>query len=641
MRLKEEGPVRALGAGNFPSAWLADFMAFCGGAPQVDFLEASPLCQQGEAPGYPGGRHVQAMALSPIGAGAGELFSDPQRMGENICIFGFELTAGEMAGIAAPDRKPCAATRSTGGAVEAFPRAAGALSYRSATSPMRSATFRADKGAPGVVRTQFQCVNIRMRKHQREEHIGMSSAGKTTRIAPAQAKPAKAKPAQVPFAPIPAFAASAAMFLACMDTLITNLALPAIQGALGGNMASQQWIVDGYTLPFAALLLLAGNMSDRFGAKRAFIVGTAGFAAASAVCSLATSVEMLIFGRAVMGVAAAIILPSSMSLINEAYPDASNRSRALALWGIGGSAAGAAGPLFGGVLVPIHWSLVFSVNIPVCLIVLLACTKLKTSPTREKPFDAVGQALALMGLTSLVAGIIEGGTLGFSDTRVVALIAVGLVALAAFVYSQSRVKTPMMPLTLFRTRGMRVAVAGGFVMIFNWNALVFLATLYLQQELGLSTFVSGLLFIPSAVVGTAGNMLSDRIGGARGSRFTALFGFAIIMSCYAVLFAFGNGLSEGVMVFALCLCGLGGGTTTPTLANLVLRSAGAEEGGIASAVFNTMRQVGGAVGIALFGVIVTVAPSFGAGLTVCFAISTVLTAIALALATTLPRRQRG
>ena len=128
MRLKEEGPVRALGAGNFPSAWLADFMAFCGGAPQVDFLEASPLCQQGEAPGYPGGRHAQAMAWPPIGAGAGELFSDPQRMGENICIFGFELTAGEMAGIAAPDRKPCAATRSTGGAVEAFPRAAGALS---------------------------------------------------------------------------------------------------------------------------------------------------------------------------------------------------------------------------------------------------------------------------------------------------------------------------------------------------------------------------------------------------------------------------------------------------------------------------------------------------------------------------------
>lgn len=450
------------------------------------------------------------------------------------------------------------------------------------------------------------------------------------------ASPASARTA---FDPIAALAASAAMFLACMDTLITNLALPAIQEALGGTMASEQWIVDGYTLPFAALLLLAGNLSDRFGAKRAFVAGTAGFALSSAVCSLSVSVEMLVFGRVAMGVAAALILPSSMSLINEAYDDARDRTRALALWGVGGSAAGAAGPLFGGLLVPIHWSLVFSVNIPVCLLILAACARLGTSPTQNKPFDVIGQVLALTGLGCLIGGIIEGGALGFSAPVVLALLAVGAVALVAFAYSQSKVPAPMMPLSLFRNRGMRVAVVGGFAMIFNWNALVFLATLYLQQQLGLSTLMAGLLFVPSALTSTVGNMLSDRIGGSRGTRFTALLGFTIIALCYGLLFLFSGGLSEPVMVIALCLCGLGGGTTTPTLANLVLRSADAETGGIASAVFNTMRQVGGAVGIALFGVLVTVAPTFNQGMTACFAISTALTALALALAFTLPRRR--
>ena len=443
------------------------------------------------------------------------------------------------------------------------------------------------------------------------------------------------------FNPVPALAASGAFFLACMDTLITNLALPAIQDALGGGMAAQQWIVDGYTLPFAALLLLAGNLSDRFGAKRAFIAGTAGFALSSAICSLSGSVEMLIFGRAVMGVAAALILPSSMALINEAYDDPRQRTRALALWGIGGSASGAAGPLFGGLLVPIHWSLVFSVNIPVCLVILAACAKLKTSPVQTKPFDLVGQVLALAGLTALIGGIIEGGTAGFGSPTVIALIAGGLIALAAFVFSQAKIPSPMMPLTLFGHRGMRVAVLGGFVMIFNWNAFVFLATLYLQQQLGLSALQAGLLFIPSAITSAVGNMMSDRIGGAKGSRFTALLGFSIIVACYAVLFAgAGTGaLGEPVIVLALCLCGIGGGTMTPTLANLVLRSAGPEMGGIASAVFNTMRQVGGAIGIALFGVLVTIAPSFNEGMVMCFAISTALTLAALAMAFTLPCRE--
>ena len=436
------------------------------------------------------------------------------------------------------------------------------------------------------------------------------------------------------FNPTATIAASAAMFLACMDTLITNLALPTIQEELGASLAAQQWIVDGYTLPFAALLLLAGNLSDRFGAKRAFIGGTAGFALSSVICGLANSVEMLVLGRVVMGVAAAFILPSSMALINEAYRTEGHRRRALAVWGVGGSAATAAGPLLGGLLVPIHWSLVFTVNIPVCLVVLVLCRKLATSPRVPQPIDFVGQALALIALTCLVGGIIEGGDQGFTATFPLGLIIAGVIGVIAFLVSQARVAHPMMPLSLLRSSGMRLALLGGFSMILSWNGYVFLCTLYLQQGLELSPLVAGLVFVPGALTSTIGNMLSDRLAGARGSRLTIAVGTGTLILGYGLTLvssALGM-LNAGVIAVAVCVAGLGGGINTPCFANLVLKSVDTEHGGIASAVFNTMRQVGGAIGIAVFGALTSLIPVLLSGMAASFAIAVVLMAITLLMA---------
>ena len=436
---------------------------------------------------------------------------------------------------------------------------------------------------------------------------------------------------QTRFNPIPTIAASSAMFLACMDTLITNLALPTIQEELGASLAAQQWIVDGYTLPFAALLLLAGNLSDRFGAKRAFIGGTAGFALSSVICGLAGSVEMLVFGRVVMGVAAAFILPSSMALINEAYRTEEHRRRALAVWGVGGSAATAAGPLLGGLLVPIHWSLVFTINIPVCLVVLALCRKLATSPRTPQPIDFVGQVLALVALTCLVGGIIEGGDQGFTKTLPLGLIAVGAVGVIAFLVSQTRVAHPMMPLALLRPTGMRLALLGGFSMILSWNGFVFLCTLFLQQGLALTPLVAGLVFVPGALTSIVGNMLSDRLAGARGSRFTIAAGtilLAIGYACTLVGAMFGT-LNTFVVMLAVCLSGLGGGINTPSFAGLVLKSVDTEHGGIASAVFNTLRQVGGAIGIAVFGALTSLLPVLLDGMAASFTIAVVLMGLTL------------
>lgn len=425
-------------------------------------------------------------------------------------------------------------------------------------------------------------------------------------------------------------AAAAAMFLICMDTLITNVALPTIEAELGGGMGAEQWIVDGYTLPLATLLLLAGNLSDRLGARRVFAWGMAAFGAASAVCGVASSVGMLVFGRAVLGIAAALVLPSSMALIEEGCTDAADRARALALWGVGGSVAAAFGPILGGFLVPIHWSLIFFVNVPVCAAVLAICPSLAPSPTVERPVDVVGQLLSIAGVGGIVAGIIEGGDLGFAHPLPLVLLAVGACSLAAFLAVEKRAENPMMPLSLMARPGIRSAMVGGFVMILNWNATIFVVTLFLQSELGLSPLQSGLAFVPSAVVGIVGNLLSSKLVTARGHKPTVLLGTACMVLGFGLLVAFAGSMSRLLAAAVVSIVGCGGALATPALSGLVLIDAGEGQSGVASALFNTMRQVGGAVGIAAFGVIVAAAPSFSQGLATCGVVSLALVAALIA-----------
>lgn len=430
---------------------------------------------------------------------------------------------------------------------------------------------------------------------------------------------------------VPGALASAAMFIACMDTFITNVALPTIEVELGGGMAAQQWVVDGYTLPFAILLLLAGNLADRHGSKRVFALGICLFCAASLVCGLATNIGTLVFGRALLGIGAALILPTSMTLIKEGYPDGPSRSKALAFWGIGGSAASAVGPILGGILVPIHWSLTFLINVPLCLAILVFVPRLAPSPCTKVPFDFRGQALALVALSCLVGGIIEGGSIGFVGLPL-ALLAVGVAGGAAFLWSQAHTDHPMMPLDLFSSANMRMAMLGGFSMILNWNGLVFISTLALQQHLGLPPFVSGMAFVPSAVTGIAGNLLSDRLIGSKGFRTSLLFGFSCMLVGFGLLALGSQQLALWHVAAGTVIVGFGGAIGTPTLTALVLKSARSEQAGIASAVFNTMRQVGGAVGVAVFGVYATALPTFADGLTAAFCTSLVLVGIMLGYA---------
>ncbi|MBT1162474.1 MFS transporter [Bifidobacterium sp. SO1] len=419
-------------------------------------------------------------------------------------------------------------------------------------------------------------------------------------------------------------AAAVASFLAGMDVLIVNVALPTIAADLGGDMAVQQWVVDGYTLLFAALLLLAGSLADRFGAKRVFAIGAALFGLASLFCSFAWSMAALVAGRCVLGVASALILPASMSLINEANPDPRRRAWALALWGAGGASASAVGPLLGGLLTPIHWSLVFAINVPFCLFILALVPRIAPSPRRPIRFDWLGQTLSLVGLGTLVAGIIEVGAIGFAAPATLVLLSVGLLALGLFVVSQAKVASPMMPLGLFRIRGMQVALQIGFIMIFNWYGMVFICTMFLQNERHMGAFAAGLVFVPSAFVTIVGNLIGGRIITARGARFSITLGLAIMIAGFLFEFLTPAPIPVWVIAVGLSVVGFGAAITTPAAAGVVLHSVNPAQAGIASAMFNTFRQVGGAIGVAVFGVIATFLPSLDTALRSVFLASALL-----------------
>src|SRR3954451_3903733 len=192
--------------------------------------------------------------------------------------------------------------------------------------------------------------------------------------------------------------AAAGFFLITLDILIVNVALTQVQRDLGGGTVGQQWVVDGYTLLFASLLLFAGNLADRIGSKRAFGVGVALFGLTSLACALAPTIGTLIAARAAQGASAAVMLPASMALIREAFPDAGRRARALGVWAVGGAVAAALGPLLGGVLTSLDWRWVFGANIPVCAVIVVLLGKVATSPTRPAPFDRPGQ---ILGITAL------------------------------------------------------------------------------------------------------------------------------------------------------------------------------------------------------------------------------------------------
>jgi DHA2 family methylenomycin A resistance protein-like MFS transporter len=422
--------------------------------------------------------------------------------------------------------------------------------------------------------------------------------------------------------------ASLGFFLITLDISIVNVALARIRSELGGGTTGQQWVIDGYTLLFAALLLFAGNLSDRIGAKRALGLGICAFGLASAGCAAAPGIDALIAARCVQGAAAAVMLPASMALVREAFPDPRRRAGALGVWAVGGAVAGLVGQPLGGLLTTVNWRWVFTINLPVCVGMLIFLIAVAASPTRPSRFDWAGQILAVVALAALVYGLIDGGHVGFTHPTVVIALALAAVTGAAFVRVQAQIRHPMLPLELFHAHGFRLALPVGFAFMIGNYGNVFVVSLFLQQHLGLTPLHAGLVFLPAAFFAIAGNLASGPVTNRFGARLPVVAGLlSMVVGLLALLF---TAPLESAVITALCVIpiGAGGSLAMPSVTGVVLEGVPADQAGTASAVFNTFRQIGGAVAIAVFGALIANPDNFLTGMRISLATAAILLTLA-------------
>jgi MFS transporter, DHA2 family, methylenomycin A resistance protein len=425
-----------------------------------------------------------------------------------------------------------------------------------------------------------------------------------------------------------------------LDAQITNVALPQIHRHLGGSLAGLQWVVTGYTLMFSALLLFGGTLADRAGSKNTYRGGMLLFVAASAACGLAPSLPLLIGSRLVQGVGAALVTPTCLSLIREAYEDASDRARAIAYWALGGSVAAAAGPLLGGVLVVANWRLIFFINLPVGLAALTILTRVSDSPRRPSQFDWAGQVSAVLALAALTYACIEGGSTGFTSPVVLAAFIVAAAAGVTFICTQSRGRHPMMPLTLFRSRPVAITLVVAFITMAGFYGLVFLQSLYFQEVRGHSALVTGLLFLPMTALVALTNPLVPRIA-RRFGRLTPIIAGQISMAGgLLALAAMPANAPVWLISVLMIFVGVGGAFTVPPIASLIFDNVPGPLAGTASGVLNTFRQMGGSLGVAVFGAIVDASAHFEAGLRLSFT-GTAILLVAAVLATLTLRKHGG
>ncbi|MBO4256595.1 MFS transporter [Streptomyces griseorubiginosus] len=405
-----------------------------------------------------------------------------------------------------------------------------------------------------------------------------------------------------PKRPSPALTLTAALLgfaLITLDASVVNVALPAIGSDFGGGMSGLQWVVDAYTLAFAALMLSTGAFADRAGASRAYALGTAVFTVASVACGLAPGLPTLIGARVVQGAAAAVVLPASLALVRQAYADPARRTRAVAAWGAGGSAALALGPLAGGALITAwDWRGIFFVNLPVGAAILLLLLKAPRSPRRPAPLDLPGQATAVVGLTALTFAVIEGGPAGW------AALGVAVAAAVAFPRIEARTAHPVVPLGLFRNRTVAVTVAAGAAVSVAFYSMVFVFSLFFQQVQHRSPLYAGLMFLPMTGLIGVTNLLSGKLAGRYGPRLPMLVGQGLATAGSLLLLYVDEGTPASLVALLLVPLALGCALTVPPLTAAMMDAVPAERAGLAAGVLNSARQVAGGLGIAVFGALV-------------------------------------
>lgn len=391
--------------------------------------------------------------------------------------------------------------------------------------------------------------------------------------------------------------------LVILDTSIVNVALERIAASLHTGIAGLQWVVSAYTLSFASLLLSGGALADRFGARRLYLAGLALFTLASLLCGVSTDWPTLVAARALQGVGAALLVPSSLALINQAFSNnPAGRTAAIGVWAGCGGIAMAAGPLVGGVLIELFgWRSIFLANLPLGLIAIGLSARLAASERSPRALDMAGQLSALLALASLIGVLIEGPARGWSSPPILITSLLSLAAWVAFLWIEARRPQPMLPLALFGNRVFSACVAVSLISALMLYGLVFLLSLYFQRVLGYSPLWTGLAFVPLTALVSIGSLLAARLVNAWGSK--RLIGGALLLylAGFSALLLCGPTPTYVWIALPMPVIGLAAGLITPAATSALMGAVGNGQAGIAAGTLNAARQVGAALGVALFG----------------------------------------
>ncbi|MBN1535786.1 MAG: MFS transporter [Anaerolineales bacterium] len=395
------------------------------------------------------------------------------------------------------------------------------------------------------------------------------------------------------------------LFIISIDNTVLNLALPSIASGFGATASQLQWIVDAYTLVFASLLITTGSIGDRYGRKRSLIIGLALFGLGSLGAALSLSTTMLIGFRALLGLAGALIMPSTLSILIDVFRNGRERAKAIALWSSIFAIGAGIGPLIGGILINyFNWSSVFYLNLPIVVIGIVGGITLvpESSDSATPRPDFPGVFLSVTGLISLVYGMIRAGEDGWTSVPVLLTFGIAAVFLAAFIWWENHSKNPMLPLVFFKNMAFTGANAALTISAFAMMGSIYFFSQFFQSVQGYSPIMAAVCMVPMNITVFIATMISVRVDRKMGTKFTMSLGL-LFSGLGLFLFSHFAAINTSywfILIAIICL-GIGIGFTMSPATTSIMNSLPPNRAGIGSAMNDTTRQLGGALGIAVLG----------------------------------------
>ncbi len=412
-------------------------------------------------------------------------------------------------------------------------------------------------------------------------------------------------------------ALSLSSFVMLLDLTIVSVAIPTIEARFGVSTAALQWLINAYTLCLATLMMAAGWAGDRFGRKRVFVGGLAAFVAGSILCAAAPSYGALIAGRVVQGVAAAAVIPGSLSILSQAFPEPAARAHMLGLLSSIGSLATVLGPLLGGLLVDgIGWWAIFVINVPLGIVaIVVGARSIRESADPEHAsLDLSGQSTCALWLFALAYGLFVAGGSGWGSPLALGLLALSAVVFVAFVVIELRSARPMFPIRLFGSASFAVTNLASFILGFGAISVFFLLSLFLQGVQGYSASETGVRLVPLSVGIMMTGIIGGRLTASLGARTPMAIGYGAIGFALLGMLSLERATADMVTGALSVGLGLGRGLAFPSTSVAVIGAIPREQTGVASATVKSVQHLGNTVGIALLGTIVAQARLFSEGL---------------------------